>query len=337
MEKADIMVSVVAILRNQAAILPSFLSEVHHLLEANYNNFEILLVENGSDDETTKVVRSLLSRFTSLRYLRLTREAEDETALLAGLDAAIGDYVVSMHPDFDPPSEIVPMVEECRSGADIVLGIDAYPPTGGLLYRSSRVLFVSLVRRLLHFDLKPGVTGFRVLSRHAVNAIVKVRLRRRYFAVVAADVGLNSSYHRYSRISRSGSSPELHLFRAIRMGLSVLIHNSITPLRLAGVLGLMGSLLSLFYSLYVVTIYLLRRDVMPGWTTLSLATSGLSFLIFLVLALMAEYLGRLLEESPDRPLYHVRDEQSSEVMLSNLQRRNVIDQSDSVDSLISDR
>lgn len=328
MEKADIMVSVVAILRNQADILPSFVHDLHQVLDSHYSNFEILLVDNGSEDGTATNVKSLLSRYTSLRYLRLTRVAEDETALLAGLDAAIGDYVVTMHPDFDPPNEIVAMVEQCRSGADIVLGVDLHPPTGGFIYRSSRVVFLSLVRRLLHFDLVPGVTGFRVLSRHAVNAIVKVRLRRRYFAVVAADVGLNSTYHQYGRISRSGSSPELRLFRAVRMGLSVLVHNSITPLRLAGVLGLMGSLLSLFYSLYVVVIYLVRRDVMPGWTTLSLATSGLSFLVFLVLGLMAEYLGRLLEESSDRPLYHVRDEQSSEVMLSDLTRKNVFDHSE---------
>ena len=336
MEKADIMVSVVVILHDHASILPAVLDDLHSILDRCYANFEIVLVDNGSSDETTRVARQQLSQYTSVRYLRLTRMADDETALLAGLDAAIGDYVVTMHPDFDPPEELVPMVEVCRMGSDVVLGVDTSPPSGGLLYRSSRVVFMSLVHRLLKIDLVQGTTGFRVLSRHAVNAIVKVRLRRRYFAVVAADVGLTTSYHSYRRTSRSGGKPELRFLRAVRMGLSILVHNSIAPLRFAGVLGLFGSLLSLFYSLYVVAIYLLRRDVMPGWTTLSLATSGLSFLIFLVLGLMAEYLGRLLEESSDRPLYHVRDEQSSEVMLSNLTRRNVLDQSESAETMISE-
>ena len=113
----------------------------------------------------------------------------------------------------------------------------------------------------------------------------------------------------------------------MRLGLSVLVHNSLVPLRIASALGLLGSALSLLYSLYVVAIYLFKQDVMPGWTTLSLAVSGLFGLAFLMLALMGEYLGRLLEESSARPLYHLRDEVSSAVMLAET-RRNVLDRSD---------
>jgi hypothetical protein len=104
----------------------------------------------------------------------------------------------------------------------------------------------------------------------------------------------------------------------------VLVHNSILPLRLASALGLLGSSLSLLYSGYAVAVYLFKPDVMPGWTTLSLAMSGLFALMFLILALMGEYLGRVLEETADRPLYLVRDEQSSAVMLADPGRVNVL-------------
>jgi len=110
--------------------------------------------------------------------------------------------------------------------------------------------------------------------------------------------------------------------------MSFLVHNSIVPLRIAGALGLFGSGLSFLYCLYVLGIYLFKSDVMPGWTTISLAVSGLFTMLFLILALLGEYVGRLLEESTDRPLYHVRDEQSSSVMLADLTRRNVIQQSE---------
>ena len=92
-------------------------------------------------------------------------------------------------------------------------------------------------------------------------------------------------------------------------------------------LGLVGSLLSFAYSFYVIGVYLFKSDVMPGWTTLSLLISGLFAIMFLILALMGEYLGRLLEESTDRPLYHLRDEQSSYLMLADPNRRNVLENS----------
>jgi hypothetical protein len=173
-----------------------------------------------------------------------------------------------------------------------------------------------------------GTTGFRTISRQGVNALAKVRPRRRHFAVVTAEVGLRAATHLYDRISRSGRHPTRSLPRAIRTGLSILVHNSITPLRVASGLGLAGSLLSLLYSLYVVVVYLFKPDVMPGWTTLSLAMSGLFALAFLMLTLMGEYLGRLVEESTDRPLYHVRDDLSSAVQIADPTRRNVLDRSE---------
>jgi glycosyltransferase involved in cell wall biosynthesis len=328
MAKADILVSAVAVLRDQAAVLPAFIDDLAPVLDREYANFEIVLIDNGSADGTDIVARKLLTRQPCVRYVRLSRPTDDETALMAGLDAAIGDYVVTLHPDFDPPSELIPMVETCRSGTDLVLGVDRDPPKTGPVYGTMRSAFYSLARRLVGVNLIIGSTGYRALSRQAVNALVKVRLRRRYFAVVAADVGLTTVVHSYQRISRSGGHPHLRLTRALRIGLSVLIHNSITPLRMASALGLVGSALSFLYSLYVVGVYLFKPDVMPGWTTMSLQVSGLFAMLFLMLALLGEYVGRLLEEASDRPLYHVRDEQSSAVMLSELTRRNVIQQSE---------
>ncbi len=328
MSKADLLVTAVAVLRDHALILPAFVAEVAAVLDRHYANYEILLVENGSTDGTGNTVRQLLVQHKCIRYLRLTRPTDDETAVMAGLDASIGDYVVTLHPDFDPPGEMFPMVEACRDGNDLVIGVERHPALAGPLYRASRGLFLALARRMARLDLVTGTTGFRAISRQAVNALVKVRMRRMYFPAITADVGLTTVTHPYDRISRSGSRPTRHLRRAVRMGLSVLIHNSITPLRVASGLGLVGSLLGFSYSLYVVGVYLFKPDVMPGWTTMSLAMSGLFALMFLMLALMGEYLGRLLEESTDRPLYHVRDELSSEVMLAALSRRNVLGQAE---------
>jgi dolichol-phosphate mannosyltransferase len=327
MANNELLVSALAVLHDNAAILPGFLEDLARVLGSHYTNYEILLVDNGSRDGTERLVIDLLGRYKCVRYLRLTRPTDDETALMAGLDAAIGDYLVTLNPDFDPPAELAKMVELCRDGRDMVLGVADNPVAPGLLYTALRRVFVSLSHRLLRVDLAVGVTGYRVLSRHAVNALIKVRLRRRFFALVAADVGLASANHVYSQISRSGRRPVRRLLHDVRLGMSVLVHNSITLLRLASGLGILGGIMSLSYNLYAVVIFLFKRDVPPGWTTLSFAMSALFTLVFLMLALIGEYLSRVLEESSVRPLYHVRDELSSAVMLSDPARRNVLDES----------
>lgn len=327
MAKADILVSVIGIVRNDADVLPAFVAEASQVLEAAYADYEIVLVDNGSDDRTPEVVDELLRRFRCIRYLRLTRVADDETAVTAGLDAAIGDFTVIMHPDFDPTDAIVPMVEECRGGVDVVLGVLRHPTESDRLYDALRRSFFALTRRMLKVDLIADTTGLRVLSRHAVNSLITVRRRRRYFAVVAADVGLTIAVFPCDRISRSGRRPTRSLLRALRTASSVLIQNSVTPLRIAAGLGLFGSFLGFLYTLYALVIYLFKSDVVPGWTTLSLAVSVLFSLCFLMLALIGEYLGRVLDEASDRPLYHLRPEKSSAVMLTQPERRNVIDRS----------
>ncbi|HJZ57511.1 MAG TPA: hypothetical protein VKE74_21255, partial [Gemmataceae bacterium] len=270
----------------------------------------------------------LLKRHKCVRYLRLSRRMKAETAAVAGLDAAIGDFVVTLHPEFDPPAEVPPMVEKCRAGADVVLGSAPFPTPPGPLYRMMRWGFVGVAWWLLKMDPVRGSTGFRVLSRAAVNALTRVRQRRRFFDLLASDIGLSTATHEYRFVSRSGKVPRVNLRRSVRTAASMALNHSLAPLRLVSLLGLAGSGLSLAYSLYVVGVYLFKPDVMPGWTTISLQTSGLFFLVFVMLTLIGEHLGRLLDEAVDRPLYHVREEQSSSVMLADLARRNVMNQSE---------
>jgi dolichol-phosphate mannosyltransferase len=327
MGKADVFVSVVAVCRDQAGVLPAFVREVSAVLDEHYTNYEILLLDNSSTDATAATVRGLLGSARCVRYLQLSRQTDEETALTAGLDAAIGDYVVTLHPDLDPPAEIPTLVERCRAGADVVVGVEKNPPPRGRAYDFLRRVYLRLTKSLVRLEPVTGITTFRCLSRAAVNALTRVRTRRRYFAVVLAEIGFRPSVYPYDRNPRSGVRSVPPLLRSVRTGLSVLVHYSVAPLRWVSVLGLIGSLLSLLYSGYVIAIYLFRRDVLPGWTTLSLQVSGLFFLVFVMLTLIGEYLGRLLEELVDRPLYHVREEQASAVMLTDLARRNVLDRS----------
>lgn len=157
--KDDIFVSAVAVLSNHGAVLKEFVQQVYELLDVHYANYEIVLVDSGSHDRTAEVARQLLAQYNCLHYQRLTSRVDDEIALLAGLDAAIGDYVVTLNPNFDPPEEIVPLVEACRSGTEVVLGVDLQRSRPGPIYRLLRSIFFGLARWLVKTDLPTGTTG----------------------------------------------------------------------------------------------------------------------------------------------------------------------------------
>jgi glycosyltransferase involved in cell wall biosynthesis len=327
MPKADVLVSVVAVAGDQPAVLPAFVADALAVLDREYANYELLLVDPGTCPDTVAVARGLLSRHRCVRYLRLAGRPDAETAATAGLEAAIGDYVVCLDPDLDPPEEIPAMVARCRDGADLVVGSEIDPPRPGPAYRLLRRLFAFAARHLLDVEYPVGATACRAFTRAAANAVTRVRTRRRHPPVLAAEAGLSVERHPYRRACRSGGRPGPRLVPAARHGLSVLVHHSIRPLRLVSVLGLAGSLACFLYSGYVVAVYALKADVLPGWTTLSLQMAGLAFLLFVMLTLIGEYVGRVLEEVSDRPLYHVREEGASAVMLADAARLNVLDRS----------
>lgn len=321
--KHESFVSAVAIVKDHAGIMQRFVDEISRVLSAEYSNYEIVLIDNGSRDGMASALRPILAATPCVRYIPLNAEADEQIAVLAGLDAAIGDFVVTLHPDFDPVERIPDVIRQCRDGHDVVIGIAEGAQPRGLPHRVFRGIYFALARRILNVELTAGETGFRGLSRHAVNSLTRLRSRRRHFVVVANETGLSKSHFRYEQVSRSGAAPSASLSKSARAAASVLVHNSLVPLRFATACGLLGSLLSFLYSVYVVVVYLFKSDVMPGWTTLSLTLSGLFFIAFVILSLLGEYLGRVLEESTDRPLYFAREEQSSYLMLADPQRRNV--------------
>jgi hypothetical protein len=114
------------------------------------------------------------------------------------------------------------------------------------------------------------------------------------------------------------------LFREIAEGVELLMTFSIHPLRWVSLLGLMAGFVNLLYLGYVVAVYFLKKDVAEGWTTLSFQQGVMFFLIFVILTLLTEYVGRILDQSRDQPLYFVSEEQNSSVLISDTTRRNIV-------------
>jgi dolichol-phosphate mannosyltransferase len=324
---ADCFVSVVAPVFNEAGILEGFIAELSAVLRAQYEHYEILLVDDGSRDDTAARAAELLSRYDHVRLVSLSRRFGLEVAISAGLDLVIGDFVVVMLPDSDPPALVPEMVRRCREGAGVVFGVRTNRRGESLPVRVGARAFYWLCRRVFGFDLPRNSTEFRALSRQAVNAITQIKDRYRYLRVFSSYIGYASQSVPYEPICRSGRPRVKRLFEAVSLAISLVAANSTSPLRLAGRLAFAAAAANVAYLGYIVLVYLFKEHVMEGWTTLSLVGVTMFACLFLVIATMCEYLARLLDESKDRPLYFIRDEQTSDVLLTDTNRRNVVSES----------
>jgi dolichol-phosphate mannosyltransferase len=321
---SNLFVSVVCRLHNQVGLIDAFVADVTGVLREHYENYELVLVDDGSSDGTSARVKELLRGVECVRLLRLSRSFGLDVALTAGLESAIGDYVVTLSAESDPPGLIPELIALARSENAAVYGVATGPRMRGALYRAGSRIFHWAARHLLELPLQPNATHFRVLSRQAVNAIVEIKDNYRYLRALTPYIGYATRTFAYVEISRSGAPPRQGLFEAVDTAIAVVVSNSTRPLRFVSWLALLASALNAAYIGYVFLINLFKRDVAAGWTTLSLQNAGMFFLLFLILAVVTEYVGRILNETRERPLYYIAEEANSSVLVAGRDRRNVV-------------
>ncbi len=324
MTKADCFVSVVAPLRDDADIVQPFLDELVACLKESYVDYEVVLVDDSSEDDTVELVTARIGTYRDVRLLRLSRPFGKETAITAGLDSVIGDYIVVMLPDSDPPGLIPQMVERARQGAGIVIALRDEPRSEGLLFRLCSFLFYAYINRVLKLGIPRESVDFRALSRKSVNALIQIKDRLRYIRSFSAYVGYGTETISYRPIFRRGKPSQRGFFEAVGLGVSLIVANSSHPLRLMSVLALFLSGLDALYVLWYAGLVLLGDSTPEAWMTTLAWIGAPFFFLFLIVAVMCEYIGRILVEIQDRPLYFVAEEWDHGSAIVDDERKNIV-------------
>jgi len=317
---SDCYLSVIAPLWNDSDIVEPFVAELMEALQGSFGNFEVVLVDDGSSDDTVARVSGLMERYERIRLIGLSRRFGQEIAISAGLDSVIGDFVAVMLPDSDPPRLVPEMVERARQGAELVFGIRKGRVGDPLYLRLGATAFYWYCNRLLRLDLPKDSTHFRVMSRRVVNALIRIKDRGRYLRTLSQHVGYRSLGFPYELKERRSNPRKKSFVEALDLAVNIVATNSLRPLRMVSWLA---TLLAAANGIYVATIL-----VMDDWAWGSLQ-SGISFLfLFSILAVLCEYLGRVVDESKGRPLYYVVEEKTSAMPLLERARGNVVTESE---------
>lgn len=332
----EAFVSIVAPIHNPGEFLESFVRTVGDVLAAEYRYHEIILVDDGSTALDIARMRRLLDERPSIRLIRLSRRFGEERAILAGLDVALGDHVVTLSPGADPPELIPQFLTLARDGADVVLGIRASRARDPWWLRLGAAVFYGYIRRVLNLEIPANATHFRCLSRQAIHALAQLRRGTMRLRVFTTYFGFSPQFVAYHQIGATPLSRSRGPLDAVGTALAIVMDNSPHPLRLVAGVGVAAAILNLLYAVYVIVVYLVRREVAPGWATLSLTNSAQFLALALMLAVLCEYVGRLSTRLQEVPDYYVRGEETSAVMLER-ERRNIVADAESPVDVIPGR
>jgi glycosyltransferase involved in cell wall biosynthesis len=313
-------------LQQDADLIEEVVTGIDSVLKDRFRFFEIVLADDGSTDGTITAIQPLLKQIQRIRYMQLSKPFGREVALTAGIESAIGDYVVTLDPRTDPYDLIPAMIHCCRKSGGIVHGMAENQMKRRFFREWLGGLFRNYCRKHLGVDIKRGVSDFRVMSRQAVNALLQVREQSRYLRVLTLTLGYQHEFFPYQMRNRGDHRPTAWHSEVVT-AVNLLAANTRHPLRIVTAMGVLGALLNMSYALYVVVIYMLRPTVAEGWTTLSLQSSGMFFLICLILAVLSEYVGAILGEVRTRPLYFIAQELNSSVLLEDTIRSSIVKES----------
>ena len=317
----EAVISICAVLIDDLDRIDQFLTDTSQLLSARFRYYELLLIDNALDRPASSRVEDWQHRIPNIRLLRLSRHYSHEIALAAALDNSIGDYVVVMNIATDPPSMIPQLITTAISGFDVVIAersANNDPPIRKFLSQ----VFCRIASILLGYQLQPNATYFRAFSRRAVNSLIRIRSKNRYLRCLNGMVGFSQASIPHIGFSSRSRGPS-RLIASAGSAADIIISNSAAPLRLASLLGLIASSANVLYFGYILVVTLVKRKLAEGWLTISITSTTMFFLLFIILSILSEYVARILDESKDQPLYFIETETNSDVSSFQHDRLNV--------------
>jgi glycosyltransferase involved in cell wall biosynthesis len=282
------------------------------ILSACASTFELIFVDDGSTDRTLPIIQAMSEADPRVRFVSFSRNFGHEAASTAGLDIASGEVTILMDADLQHPPEVIPdMVARWREGYEIVYATRRLREDRGWLKRSTSSLFYRLFNQLSEVPLPADTGDFRLIDRKALLALRRCRETTRFVRGLSIWVGFRQCGVEYDQKERHGGITKYNYLRLSLLALDALCSFSIAPLRFCLALGMLGFLFGAGFSVQILFVWFVWGVPLPGYTFQTISILFIGSLNFILLGLIAEYVGKTYIETRNRPLYIVRAQSSA--------------------------
>jgi glycosyltransferase involved in cell wall biosynthesis len=299
--------SVVAPCYNEEGVLPEFVKRVGAVLDGVGGTAEIVLVDDGSRDNTWAVMTAAAAQDPRVVGVRLMRNHGHQLALTAGLSVCRGERVMIIDADLQDPPELLPdMMALMDQGADVVYGQRRVREGESLFKRATAAAFYRVIGQLTDVDIPSDTGDFRLMTRRVLDLLLAMPERHRFIRGMVAWIGGKQVPLQYDRKARAAGETKYPLTKMVRFAIDAITAFSVVPLMASMTIGWIMAAVGFAFFVYSIIGFVLGYNL-PGWTSLMAAIGLLGGMQFLMLGIIGAYLGRLYDQNKGRPLFMIRD------------------------------
>lgn len=305
----DKMISVIAPCYNEEEAAPIFLREVLAIAANIEAGFEIIFVDDGSKDGTFGVIKSLAEQFAQIRYIRFSRNFGKEAAVLAGLEAAIGDFVVVMDVDLQHPPALLPQMYDgiVNEGFDSVAAKRSDRAGEPKLRSFFARRFYRLINKISDTEMVDGATDYRMMTRQMVDVILSLKEYNRFTKGLFSWVGFDTKWIQYQNVPRVAGTTKWSFFRLFAYSLEGIISFSVRPLAISSFFGILFCFLAFVGIVFLVVRWIMFGDPVQGWVSTAVLILFVGGIQLFGTGILGQYLAKSYLEIKGRPVYVVKE------------------------------
>ena len=301
--------SIIAPIFNESGNIPDLYSRVRDVLDSTGESWELILIDDGSTDDSADLIRSYAIQDDRVRPVIFARNFGHQIAVTAGLDYCRGDAVVIIDSDLqDPPELILDLITKWKEGYEVVYAVREEREGEGWFKLITAALFYRMISSITDVNIPMDAGDFRLLDRKVVDVLNQMREKHRFLRGMSSWVGFRQTGVPYRRVARQVGETKYPFRKMFRLAINAVTSFSYFPLQLATYIGFIAAGISILSIPVVIAIRLWGTETpLLGQTTTLIAVLFLGGVQLISLGILGEYIGRLYDEAKGRPLYIVRE------------------------------
>jgi len=302
-------ISIIIPAYNEEESLPMLRDRIEKLMDSMKNyEFEILFVNDGSKDRTIEIIKKMREEDTRFNYVDFSRNFGKEIAMIAGLDYATGDCVIFMDADLQDPPELIPeLVKYWEYGYDDVYAKRRSRKGETWLKKFTSKMYYKVLQKTTRIEIQKDTGDFRLLDRRCVNALKKLRESERNTKSMFSWIGYKKKEVLYDRDPRIAGTTKWNYIKLIDLAIDGITSFTTSPLRLSTYIAIPTFLVLFVYFIYVIVKCFVIKQAIQAFQAIILLILFFSGVQILLFGIVGEYLGRIFNETKNRPLYLVNE------------------------------
>ncbi len=298
-------ISLIVPMYNEEEVIDTFFSRIHETIsQLKHYTYEIICINDGSKDNTLEILKKYASKDKRIKIISFSRNFQKEQALYAGLEHSKGKVAIPMDVDLqDPPELIIKFIEKWEEGYDVVYGVRTDRSNDTFMKKLSALTFYKVYNFIAENPVPYNTGDFRLMSRKVIEAVKTIKEKKLFMKGIFNWVGFKSIGVPYKRPERVSGKTKWNYWRLWNFALDGITSSTTFPLRVWTYVGSIISGLAFLYLMFIVLRTLIQGIDVPGYASLLACVLFFGGIQLLVLGIFGEYIGRILSEVKNRPLY----------------------------------